>query len=60
VAAPHVAGAIASLKQLRPGATVTSEITALQQSGVGVYDDWAGITRSRINVWNAIVYLYNH
>jgi hypothetical protein len=25
-----------------------------------VYDDWAGITRSRINVWNAIVYLYNH
>jgi subtilisin family serine protease len=60
MAAPHVAGAIASLKQLRPGATVTSEITALQQSGVGVYDDWAGITRSRINVWNAVVYLYNH
>jgi subtilisin len=60
MAAPHVAGAIASLKQLRPGASVGSEITALQQSGAGVYDDWAGITRSRINVWNAIVYLYNH
>jgi len=60
MAAPHVAGAIASLKQLRPGATVSSEVTALQQSGVGVYDNWAGITRSRIDVWGALGYLYWH
>jgi subtilisin len=60
MAAPHVTGAIASLKELRPGASVNSELAALQQSGSPISDSRNGVTNSRIDVWKAIVYLHNH
>jgi subtilisin len=60
MAAPHVTGAIASLKELRPGASVASELAALQQSGSPISDSRNGVTKSRIDVWGAIVYLHNH
>jgi subtilisin len=60
MAAPHVTGAFAALKQLRPWTTVSSSLTALQASGQPVTDSRNGVTRSRINTWNALVYLYNH
>jgi subtilisin len=60
MSAPHVTGAIASLKELRPGASVASELAALQQSGSPISDSRNGVTKSRIDVWKAIVYLHNH
>jgi subtilisin len=60
MAAPHVTGALAALKQLRPWTTVTSSLSALQASGAPVYDQRNGVTKSRIDVWNAVIYLYNH
>jgi subtilisin family serine protease len=60
MAAPHVTGAFAVLKQLRSWASVTSMVTALQATGARVYDSRNGSTKSRINVWDAVVYLYNH
>jgi subtilisin family serine protease len=60
MAAPHVTGAIASLKELRPSASVSSELTALQASGAPIYDSRNGVTKSRIDVWKAINYLYTH
>jgi hypothetical protein len=54
MAAPHVAGAIAVLKAFRPGATVDQELNALRLSGPGVIDSRNGVTRTRINVWNAL------
>lgn len=60
MAAPHVTGAFAVLKQLRPSASVTSMLAALQASGTRIYDGRNGITKSRINVWDSVVYLHNH
>jgi subtilisin len=60
MAAPHVTGAIASLKELRPSASVSSELAALQATGAPIYDSRNGVTKPRIDVWQAIVYLYNH
>jgi subtilisin len=60
MAAPHVAGAMAVLKQLRYWANVTSMVTALQASGTPVYDSRNGYTKRRMNMWDAVVYLYNH
>ena len=57
MAAPHVAGAIAVLKQLRPGATVAQLLSALQRSGVGVYDSRNRITVTRIDVYRALSYI---
>jgi subtilisin len=54
MAAPHVAGAIAVLRQFRPGASVDQLQAALQASGPSVYDSRNGISRTRINVWNAL------
>ena len=54
MAAPHVAGAFAVLRQYRPAATVSQVTTALHRSGTSVYDGRNGITRSRINVWSAL------
>ncbi len=60
MAAPVVAGAIAALKQLRPTATVASEINALHYSGTSVSDSRNGIVRTRINVPGALHWLYTH
>lgn len=56
MAAPHVAGAFAVLRQRRPTATVDQIVSALQRSGVAVSDGY-GITRTRINVANALSYI---
>jgi subtilisin family serine protease len=54
MAAPHVAGAIAVLKQKRPGATVAQLLNALYKSGPAIYDSRNGIKRIRINVYAAL------
>ncbi len=59
MAAPHVAGAFAVLRQYRPTATVNQVVAALQLSGVAVTDSRNNITRSRINVWNALGTIYS-
>ena len=58
MAAPHVAGAFAALKQLRSWTTVSSSLAALQNSGTPV-SAW-GVTKRRLDVWDALTYLYNH
>jgi subtilisin family serine protease len=60
MAAPHVTGAFAVLKELRYWASVTSMVSALQATGTPIYDSRNGYTKRRINVWDAVVYLYNH
>ena len=59
MAAPHVAGAFALLRQYRSAATVTQMVTALQRSGTPVTDSRNGIVRSRINVWSALGTIYS-
>ncbi len=59
MAAPHVAGAMAALKQLRYWATVPSMVTSLQASGTPVTGPLA-VSKRRIDVWQALIYLYNH
>jgi subtilisin family serine protease len=58
MAAPHVAGAWAILKQLKPTASVAEVLSALQTSGLGITDPRNGITRSRIRVkpaWDVLL-----
>jgi hypothetical protein len=59
MAAPHVAGAWAVLKQASPTATVSQILTALQSTGLPVTDtrDAVSVTKSRINIKNAVVLL---
>ncbi len=59
MAAPHVAGAFALLRQYRPAASVAQMVTALQRSGTPVTDSRNGIVRSRINVWSALGTIYS-
>lgn len=59
MAAPHVAGAIAALKQLRPSASVTSEISALRSAGPFIYDSRNGVSLRRLDVWGSLISLYN-
>jgi len=56
MAAPHVAGAYAVLRQLRPTASVDQVLTALQRSGTAVADGY-GVTRTRIHVHNALYWI---
>lgn len=50
MAAPHVAGAFAVLRDAFPAATVDEILAALQFTGVQITDPDNGITRSRIQV----------
>jgi uncharacterized repeat protein (TIGR01451 family) len=56
MAAPHVAGAIATLKEAQPNATVPQIITALTNSGPNVTDQRSGgfVTKRRLNTWNTL------
>ena len=56
MAAPHVAGAWAILKQATPGATVDQLLTQLQQTGVPIVDTRYGtdITKPRISLAGAL------
>lgn len=54
MAAPHVAGAWAIIKEKAPNATVDDVLTALQTTGKGVTDYRSGITVPRINVAAAL------
>lgn len=53
MAAPHVAGAWALLKQAHPSATVSSVLSALQSTGTPVTEFWSGIAKPRINIADA-------
>lgn len=50
MAAPHVTGAWAVLKQAKPGATVDQVRSALTNTGVPIYDFWSGLTKPRIQI----------
>lgn len=52
MAAPHVAGAWALLKHKTPTASVTSLLSSLQSTGLGVTDN-GGQTKPRINIADA-------
>ncbi len=66
MAAPHVAGAWAVMKQRFPSESVTQILTRLQTTGTSITDSRNGITKSRIQVDaaldlsdTAVVRLYN-
>jgi len=54
MAAPHVAGTWAVLKQAKPSATVTEVLTTLQTTGVPITDPRNGLTKSRIRLSEAL------
>lgn len=54
MAAPHVAGAWAVLKQIAPAASVTAVQTALENSGVSITDPRNGLTKKRIQLDAAV------
>jgi Subtilisin-like serine proteases len=56
MAAPHVAGAFAIMRQSRRTASVDTIVSALARRGTAVTDSRNGITRSRINVAMAVYY----
>jgi subtilisin len=57
MASPHVAGAFAALRQLRPQASVTAIQNAITCSGTPVGDARNGVRRARLNVWRALIAL---
>jgi subtilisin len=54
MAAPHVAGALAVLRQQRPQASVTELLNTLAATGVPITDPRNGITRPRIQLDAAV------
>jgi subtilisin family serine protease len=54
MAAPHVTGAMAVLRQRRPAATVLQMEQALKAGGVPVTDSRNGIVRPRIDIWRSL------
>lgn len=54
MAAPHVAGAWAILKQRRPNASVSTILNALTATGLPITDGRNGIIKPRIRVFNAL------
>jgi subtilisin family serine protease len=61
MAAPHVAGAFATLRQARPTATVDQVQSALHRSGVSVSDSRQSvpIVRTRIHVDNGVRWIWS-
>ncbi len=61
MAAPHVTGAIATLKEGQPTATVSQVISALTSSGPSLTDQRSGgfITKRRLNTWLSLCALIN-
>ena len=59
MAAPHVTGAFALLKQALPGASVDTILTALQQTGLPITDTRPGgsVTKPRIRIAHALTAL---
>ena len=57
MAAPHVAGAWAALKQAAPGASVDTVLAALQQSGKPITDFRNGVIKPRIRLLGALARL---
>jgi subtilisin len=58
MAAPHVTGAFAVLKQYQPARTVDDRQRALTSSGTTVYDTRNGVSKQRIDVMQALWWLY--
>ncbi len=56
MAAPHVAGAFALMKQAHPNAGVSAIVTRMRQTGKPVSDPKSGFTTPRLNVDRAIRY----
>jgi uncharacterized repeat protein (TIGR01451 family) len=56
MAAPHVAGAIATFKEARPNATVPQIVTALTTTGPTITDQRSGgfVTKRRLNTWSTL------
>jgi subtilisin family serine protease len=54
MAAPHVAGAWAVLKQQSPSATVAQVLAALSSSGLGITDARNGVAKPRLRIRNAL------
>jgi len=54
MAAPHVAGAFAIMKQALPSADVSRLVNILQGTGLAVVDPRNGVVRSRIQVAEAL------
>lgn len=59
MAAPHVAGAIATFKEGQPNATVPQIINALTNSGPTIADQRSGgfVSKRRLNSWSALCIL---
>ena len=55
MAAPHVAGAFAIIKQAMPNLTVSAALSALQSGGLSVLDTRNGISKPRIRILNALL-----
>lgn len=60
MAAPHVAGAIAILRQHDPSLGPAEVLTALQSTGTPILDTRNSITRNRINTVPAMTYWANN
>ena len=54
MAAPHVSGTIALMKQRNPQMTVAQIENILKTTGVPIYDNATGLTFPRINALNAV------
>jgi subtilisin len=58
-ATPQITGAFATLRQLKPSASITSIRNSIICSGAGMRDR-SGVVRARLRMWNALIALYNN